>query len=36
MQKINEINFNVAVLKSGIHRRILGYEQAKAAVAGDV
>lgn len=28
------INFNVAVLKSGIHRRILGYERAGTAAAG--
>jgi GxxExxY protein len=28
------INFNVSVLKSGIHRRILGYERAQAATAG--
>lgn len=27
------INFNVAVLKSGIHRRILGYEVEPAAAA---
>jgi len=25
------INFNVAVLKSGIHRRILGYDSEQAA-----
>ena len=29
------INFNVAVLKNGIHRRILGYEMANAASVGD-
>jgi len=28
------INFNVAALKSGIHRKILGYELAQAAVPG--
>jgi GxxExxY protein len=28
------INFNVSVLKSGIHRRILGYGRAQAATAG--
>jgi len=28
------INFNVAVLKNGIHRRILGYELAQAAAPG--
>ena len=27
------INFNVAVLKNGIHRKILGYELAQAAAA---
>ena len=27
------INFNVAVLKSGIHRKILGYEPEQAASA---
>lgn len=30
------INFNVAVLKNGIHRKILGYEQAAAAAPGKV
>ena len=29
------INFNVAVLKTGIHRRILGYELTQAASAGE-
>ena len=28
------INFNVAVLKNGIHRRILGYEATQAAAPG--
>jgi GxxExxY protein len=28
------INFNVAVLKSGIHRKILGYELVQAAAPG--
>lgn len=28
------INFNVAVLKNGIHRKILGYELAQAAAPG--
>ncbi len=28
------INFNVAALKSGIHRKILGYELAQAAAPG--
>jgi len=28
------INFNVAVLKSGIRRRILGYEEEQAAAPG--
>src|SRR5260370_31009159 len=28
------INFNVAALKSGIHRKILGYELAQVAVPG--
>jgi GxxExxY protein len=28
------INFNVAVLKNGIHRKILGYELAQAAASG--
>ena len=28
------INFNVAALKSGIHRRILGYELTQAAAPG--
>jgi GxxExxY protein len=28
------INFNVAVLKNGIHRKILGYELAAAAAPG--
>lgn len=28
------INFNVAVLKSGIHRKILGFELAQAAAPG--
>lgn len=28
------INFNVAVLKNGIHRKILGYELAAAAATG--
>lgn len=28
------INFNVAVLKNGIHRRILGFENEQAAVPG--
>lgn len=28
------INFNVAVLKSGIRRRILGYEEEQAASPG--
>jgi GxxExxY protein len=28
------INFIVAVLKNGIHRKILGYELAQAAVPG--
>jgi GxxExxY protein len=28
------VNFNVAVLKSGIHRRILGFETEQAAVPG--
>jgi GxxExxY protein len=28
------INFNVAALKSGIHRKILGYELAQAAASG--
>jgi len=28
------INFNVAVLKNGIHRKILGYEQPMATAAG--
>lgn len=28
------INFNVAVLKNGIHRRILGYESDQSATAG--
>jgi len=30
------INFNVAVLKNGIHRRVLGYEMAEAAASGKV
>ncbi len=29
------INFNVAVLKTGIHRRILGYDLTQAASAGE-
>ena len=29
------INFNVAVLKTGIHRRVLGYELTQAASAGE-
>src|SRR5437588_1677721 len=29
------INFNVAVLKNGIHRKILGFELANAASVGD-
>ncbi|HVS82933.1 MAG TPA: GxxExxY protein [Pyrinomonadaceae bacterium] len=29
-----QINFNVAVLKNGIHRKILGYELAQAAAPG--
>ena len=28
------INFNVAVLKSGIHRKILGYEPAETSALG--
>jgi GxxExxY protein len=28
------INFNVAVLKNGIHRKILGYERAQAVAPG--
>lgn len=28
------INFNVAVLKSGIHRKILGFENEQAATPG--
>lgn len=28
------INFNVAVLKNGIHRKVLGYELAQAAAPG--
>ena len=30
------INFNVAVLKNGIHRKVLGYEMAEAAASGKV
>jgi GxxExxY protein len=30
------INFNVAVLKNGIHRKVLGYELAEAAASAKV
>lgn len=30
------VNFNVAILKNGIHRKILGYEEPMAAAAGKV
>jgi GxxExxY protein len=30
------INFNVAVLKNGIHRKVLGYELTQAAASGKV
>ncbi len=30
------VNFNVEVLKNGIHRKVLGYDLAQAAASGKV